>query len=363
MPVHAVIEGEKSRRKLTQFNQANNRTTLSAAKTSLADIHDRLSAIITFECRRFMTDNNLKMIALADGSLRRESWRSLTHQSPFKLIATRVTQQLSRDNDDQKSIEKALGLKQSLEDSFLLASMLRGRIARSAARWSRRTGGLSPTEWESAKTLPNWTPKIPVPSSTCQDLLTLLKQVPSSVVECQDKEERVQDIYSPSIWRALQTLQPVNTILPNGTNELKELSSKDSHSSQHYRSEPPKPSVFVLKDTLCVDKRLKDILYVDKRKHPKYHTPSEATEEADALENAFVWTLEKCALLIRARVSHKKKTWHQIAEENFPGKSAGSIKHQWYKMEKEHPNLLNLTVDEAVKLFTNDYENVSSEKE
>ncbi|OAF55804.1 hypothetical protein VC83_07910 [Pseudogymnoascus destructans] len=62
-------------------------------------------------------------------------------------------------------------------------------------------------------------------------------------------------------------------------------------------------------------------------------------EEADAFENAFVWTPEKCALLIRARVSHKKKTWTQIAEEHFPGTTADILRKQWVKMKIENPTL------------------------
>lgn len=75
-----------------------------------------------------MTDNNLKIIPRTDGSLGRESQRP--YKGSQKLVAIRVIQQLVRDNDDQKSIEKALGLERSLTDSFVLRTMLEDRIER-----------------------------------------------------------------------------------------------------------------------------------------------------------------------------------------------------------------------------------------
>jgi hypothetical protein len=207
-------------------------------------IHHRLSVIIAFEIRRFMTDKNLKMVLRTDGYLVRESWRG--HQGAPKLLATRVIQQLIRDNDAQNSIEKALGLRNSLADSFALRTTLEDRIR----RWGQpyQVHAILPAEWESAKTLPKWTPVISAPS-VCQELLSLLQ---SSVSEHQDEEKKVQDDYKPSIWHELQTLQPVTAMSSNDSDGSKEHSLGNSHSYQYYENEWSGSSGFVLKDALSI---------------------------------------------------------------------------------------------------------------
>ncbi len=393
MPSHVVIEGEKSRHKLYKKSGSS-----VGAKARWANVHDRLSAIIAFESRRFMTDNNLKIIPRTDGSLDRESWRP--YKGSQKLVAIRVIQQLVRDNDDQKSIEKALGLERSLADSFVLRTMLEDRIE----RWGQPSSvhGISPAEWESAKTLPNWTPVISVPS-TCQEFLTLLQQVQSSVVEYQDEEEKVQDVYNPSIWHELQTLQPVTAILPSGSDGSKEQSLGGSHSSQHHGIEGSESSVFTLKDTPCIDKirrkpranafehrtgREDDILrlallqsmkYSDIREHhlpnrtvqaiagrvrsqglkdrtptpppatlftspsqsssAAQHKPATAAPELDQLAHpSFTqWTKQLDDALIHASMSNKYKDLRELQKAIFPQKSYGSIKKRLFHLKQSRP--------------------------